>query len=355
MTEETNHYGATAARTHGRPGRELRPASLTVDMHSHVLVPEAAALVQPHVDLSKVPLAHFATDNTKALNRKQDADRRPNMLDVAVRLADMDAAGIDVQVIMPPPPQCTYGIPLDMGIKAARIVNAGLASFAAQKPERFTAIGTVPMQDGKAAAAELERSMREDGMKGAQILTTINGLELSDPQFAPFWAKAEELGAVILIHPNGFTDGQRMTRFYFNNVLGNPLETTMALHYLIFDGVLERHPALKLIAVHGGGYLAGYSGRIDHAWGARSDVRGTLPQPPTTYLKRVFFDSVVFTPHQLHNLVEVFGAEKILMGTDYPYDMAESDPVGHLASAGLDERTFAAVAGGNSKLLFGLR
>ena len=158
MTEETNHYGATAARAHGRPGRELRPASLTVDMHSHVHGAEAAALVQPHVDLSKVPLAHFATDNTKALNRKQDADRRPNMVDVAVRLADMDAAGIDVQVIMPPPPQCTYGIPLDMGIKAARIVNAGLASFAAQKPERFTAIGTVPMQDGKAAAAELERS-----------------------------------------------------------------------------------------------------------------------------------------------------------------------------------------------------
>ena len=354
MPEETNHYGATAARAHGRPGREVRPSSVTVDMHSHVMVPEAASLVQPHVDLSKVPLAHFATDNTKALNRRQDADRRANMTDVAVRLADMDAAGIDVQVIMPPPPQCTYGIPLEMGIRAARIINAGLASFAAQKPERFTAIGTVPMQDGQAAAAELERSMREDGMRGAQILTTINGMELSDPQFAPFWAKAEELGAVILIHPNGFTDGTRMTRFYFNNVLGNPLETTMALHYLIFDGVLERHPALKLIAVHGGGYLAGYSGRIDHAWGARSDVRGTLPQPPTTYLKRVFVDSVVFTPHQLRTLVELFGAEKVLMGTDYPYDMAESDPVEHLASAGLDERTFAAVAGGNARTLFGL-
>jgi len=159
VAEETNHYGATAAREHGRPGRELRPRSVTVDMHSHVLVPEAFALTGPYVDLAKVPLAHFATDNTKALNRKQDADRRPNMLDVAVRLADMDAAGIDVQVIMPPPPQCTYGVPLDIAIKAARIVNAGLADFAAQKPERFAAIGTVPMQDGQASAAELERSM----------------------------------------------------------------------------------------------------------------------------------------------------------------------------------------------------
>ncbi len=352
MPEETNHYGATAAREHGRPGREVRPRSLTIDMHSHVMVPEAFALTQPHVDLTKVPLAHFATDNTKALNRKQDADRRPNMVDLSVRLADMDAAGIDMQVIMPPPPQCTYTVPLDLGIKAARIVNAGMASFAAQKPDRFTAIGTVPMQDGKAAAAELERSMREDGLKGAQILTSINGLELSDPQFAPFWDKAEELGAVILIHPNGFTEAGRMTRLYFNNVIGNPLETTLALHYLIFDGVLERHPGLKLIAVHGGGYLAAYSGRIDHAYGARSDVRGTLPELPTTYLKRVFFDSVVFTPHQLRHLVEVFGADKILMGTDYPYDMAESDPVGHLASCGLDEATFAKIAGGNAKALF---
>ncbi|MGI4944548.1 MAG: amidohydrolase family protein [Janthinobacterium lividum] len=354
MAEETNHYGATAARAHGRPGRELRPTSMTIDMHSHVMVPEAAALVAPHVDLSTVPLAHFATPNTQALNRKQDADRRPNMLDASVRLADMDAAGIDLQVIMPPPGQCTYTIPPDLAAQAARIINDGMAAFVAQHPQRFAALGTVPMQDPAASVTELNRCMGELGLKGVQILTNVAGKELSDPAFAPFWARAEELGAVVLIHPNGFTEASRMTRFYFNNVVGNPLETTLALHYLIFDGVLERHPALKLIAVHGGGYLASYSGRIDHAWGARTDAHGNLPQPPTTYLKRVFFDSVVFTPHQLRNLVDVFGAGQIVMGTDYPYDMAESDPVGHLASAGLDEATFAAIAGGNSRKLFGI-
>ncbi len=354
MADETNHYGATAARAHGRPGRELRPASMTIDMHSHVMVPEAAALVAPHVDLSTVPLAHFATANTQALNRKQDADRRPNMVDVAVRLADMDSAGIDLQVIMPPPGQCTYTVPADLAARAARIINDGMAAFVAKHPERFAALGTVPMQDPAESVIELGRCMGELGLKGVQILTNIAGKELSDPAFAPFWARAEELGAVVLIHPNGFTEAGRMTRFYFNNVVGNPLETTLALHYLIFDGVLERHPALKLVAVHGGGYLASYSGRIDHAWGARTDARGSLPQPPTTYLKRVFFDSVVFTPHQLRNLVDVFGAGQIVMGTDYPFDMAESDPVGHLASAGLDEATFAAIAGGNSRKLFGI-
>jgi aminocarboxymuconate-semialdehyde decarboxylase len=173
--------------------------------------------------------------------------------------------------------------------------------------------------------------------------------------FAPFWAAAERLGAVVLLHPVGYSDGSRLERFYFSNVIGNPLDTTVALHYLIFDGVLERHPNLKIIAVHGGGYLAGYSGRIDHAWGARTDVHGTLPLPPTTYLKRIYFDTVVFTPHQLEALIKTFGPDRLLMGTDYPYDMADSDPIGHLRSLeGLDESVVEAIAGGNSKALFGI-
>ena len=127
------------------------------------------------------------------------------------------------------------------------------------------------MADGNEAAKELERCMKQLKFKGVEILTNVGGKELSDPAFAPFWKKAEELGALVIIHPNGFTQAERLSRFYFNNVIGNPLETTIALHYLIFDGVLERHPNLKIFAMHGGGYLGGYSGRIDHAWGARSD------------------------------------------------------------------------------------
>ena len=211
------------------------------------------------------------------------------------------------------------------------------------------------MPDGHEAAKELERCSKELGFKGVQVITNVAGKELSDPAFAPFWKKAEELGTLVMIHPNGFTDAARLTRFYFNNVIGNPLETTIALHYLIFDGVLERHPKLKILAVHGGGYLGGYSGRIDHAWGARSDAHGSLPQPPTTYLKRVYVDTVVFTPHQLAELVRVFGADHVVMGTDYPYDMADFDPVGHIAGVpGFDAATIAALAGGNAKKLLGL-
>src|SRR5262245_29495033 len=209
---------------------------------------------------------------------------------------------------------------------------------------------TIPIKEDHKATKELKHCMKTLKFKGVQILTNVAGKELSDPAFAPFWKKAEELGALVIIHPNGFTEGRRLSRFYFNNVIGNPFETTLALHYLIFDGVLESHPNLKIFAMHGGGYLGGYSGRIDHAWGARSDCHANLPKAPTSYLKKIYVDTVVFTPGQLKALVETFGVEHVIMGTDYPFDMLENDPIGHIASVeGFDDRTRAALAGGNAK------
>ena len=354
MGEVWSRFGPTAARSHGKPGRTLRPSSTTIDVHSHVAVPEAAKFVKPHLDLATIPLARFATPDTKALNQQQDADRTSRMTQYDERLAELDEMGVDLQVVKPLPPQCYYTLPMEIADRAARMVNDGLAEYVARRADRFIAFGTVPLQDGAAAAVELERSVKKLGFKGVQILTNVAGRELSHPSFDPFWDKAEQLGVLVVIHPNGFTEADRLSRFYFNNVIGNPLETTIALHYLIFDGVLERHPNLKILAVHGGGYLVAYSGRIDHAWGARSDCRGVLPKPPTFYLRKVYFDSVVFTPHQLQYLLKVFGANRILMGTDYPYDMAESDPIAHLASAELDAASIAAIAGGNAHQLLKL-
>src|SRR6266849_3445738 len=329
MTTQWNKYERTAARKHGKPGREIRPKSTTIDIHSHVAIPQAGAFAKPHLDMATIPLAHFANAETKALSQKQEEDIRARITGYDERLADLDAMGIDMQLIMPPPNQCYYTVPLDVSVEASRMVNDGLAEYVSRKPDRFVALGTVPLMDGSEAANELERCMTTLGMKGA-----------------------EQLGALVVIHPNGFTEAKRFTRFYFNNVIGNPLETTIALHYLIFDGVLERHPNLKILAVHGGGYLPSYSGRIDHAWGARYDAHASLPKPPTSYLKKIYFDTVVFTPHQLEALIKLFGADRILMGTDYPFDMGEYDPIGHLASVGtLDQATIAAIAGGNARRL----
>jgi aminocarboxymuconate-semialdehyde decarboxylase len=320
-----------------------------------VLIPAAAEFVRPH--LQPDPRAATYAEETRILTRKQDEDRKPNLTDMRIRLRDFDAMGIDAQVISPAPLQCYYGIPSDVAVEAARVVNEGIASIVNSNRGRIPAgMGSVPLQaGGEAAAAELEDAMMRLGLKGCEVLAHVGERELSDPAFEAFWAKAEALGAVVFIHPSGFTEPRRFGQYYFGNVIGNPLDTTMALHYLIFDGVLERYPNLKIIASHGGGYLPAYSGRMDHAWGARSDAHGQLPRPPSTYLKKIFLDTIVFTPHQLEALVKLFGAEKLLLGTDYPYDMGEYDPIGHIGSAGsLSDGDKAAIAGGNARALFGL-
>ena len=356
MADSWNKYANTAARKHGKPGRETRPKSTTIDIHAHIAIPAAAQYAGPHLDGSEDLLFKFATPATQALNKQQGADRAGVMTPAKLdeRLRDMDAMGVDMQLIMCPPNQCYNTVPLEVSVKAAQIVNDGIGEYVAKTPDRFVALGSVPMSDGKEAAKELERIMRK-GFKGVQILTNTAGKEISDPSAEPFWAKAEELGAIVLLHPNGFTQAERFSRFYFTNVIGNPLETTVALHYLIFDGVLERYPNLKIVSVHGGGYLGAYSGRIDHAWGARSDAKDKLPKAPTSYLKKIYFDTVVFSPEQLEALVKTFGVDHVLLGTDYPFDMAEYDPLGHVAGVEtLDAKAQAAIAGGNAKKLLGL-
>jgi aminocarboxymuconate-semialdehyde decarboxylase len=351
-----NKYANTAARTHGKPGRERRPKSVTIDMHAHAAFPAVGQFVGNRLDLSTVPLAHFASQETKDVNAKQDADIKERITGYDGRFKLMDEMGVDMQFVMPAPPQIYHTVALDVAVPAARMVNDHMAEFCARHKDRLIPCGTVPMQDGNEAAKELDYVVNKLGFKGVEILTNVDGRELSDPAFAPFWKKAEELDALVAIHPNGFTEGRRLSRFYFSNVVGNPFETTLALHYLIFDGVFERHPKLKVFAMHGGGYLGGYSGRIDHAWGARSDVNVDLPKAPSSYLrKNVFFDTVVFTPLQLEMLVRTFGGDRILLGTDYPFDMLEYDPIGHVAEVeALDDGTRAAIDGLNAKKLLGV-
>jgi aminocarboxymuconate-semialdehyde decarboxylase len=355
MASVWNKYADTAARKHGKPGREWRPKSITIDCHSHVAVARVQEIVTPHLKDTTDPLVQYSTPETQTLMAKQAADIRPRIGTTDERFAAMDEMGVDVQLICPAPPQVYYNLPLDIGVQAARALNDGIAEYVGAHKDRLVALGGLPMQDGEEAAKELERGVKQLGLKGAEILTNVNGKELSDPAFAPVWKKAEELDALVLIHPTGFTQPQRFARFYFNNVIGNPLDTTIALHYLIFDGVLERHPKLKILAAHGGGYLGAYSGRIDHAWGARSDNNAGLPKPPTSYLKQIYVDTVVFTTHQLKALVDVFGADHVVMGTDYPYDMMEYDPVGHIMDTpGLDDTARSKLAGGNLKGLLGM-
>jgi aminocarboxymuconate-semialdehyde decarboxylase len=353
LGEADNRYGPTAARLVSTEPIRLR--TMTVDCHAHVFVPEAAKYIAPYHDPAALPFGKYSSPQTRAINLKQDADRTQALLNPTDRVQVLDAQGIDIQIVSPAPPQCYYDVPKEHGRTVSRIVNEGVATFVATHPERFAGLGTIPLQDPAAAVSELEFVVGTLDFRGVEILTNVNGIELSSAEFDPVWAKASEIGAVVMLHPLGFTEARRFEDYYFTNVIGNPLDTTVALHHLIFGGVLERHPDLKILAVHGGGFLPAYSGRIDHAWGARADARGSLPEPPSSYLAKMYFDTTVFTSHQLEYLVRQYSSDHILMGTDYPYDMAEYYPLQHVVSAAaLSDREKANVAGESSVRFFGL-
>jgi aminocarboxymuconate-semialdehyde decarboxylase len=181
---------------------------------------------------------------------------------------------------------------------------------------------------------ELEYAVKVLGLRGVEINTNVNGLNLTDPKLGleKFFAKANELGTVIFMHPLGFTEGSRLTNHYFNNVIGNPLDTTIAVSHLIFDGVVARNPKIKFITAHGGGFIAHYWARMDHAWRARPDCRTVIKRAPSSYLEKFYFDTITFDPEMLKRLIDRFGADHVMLGTDYPYDMGEEDPRGLIKS-----------------------
>jgi len=349
-----NRYAPTAARP-AREGAASRPAVRAVDVHAHIFVPESEALVTPRLDPADYAMTRFTADLSARINDDQGADRHAQMTDPEVRCAELDALGIDFQLVTVAPFQCYYSLDAGLAAEANALTNAEIARFVAARPERFAGLGVVTLQDPDRAVAELDAIMATPGMKGVIVRTNVMGEELAEPRFEPFFVRAEALGAVVMLHPSGFTHGERLRRHYLTNTIGNPLETTIALAHLILGGTLERLPDLKLLALHGGGFIASYFGRFDHAWGARDDATGNLPHPPSHYLRKVWIDTLVHGQDQLAALLAAFGPERLVMGTDYPFDMAEYDPIGHIAGLdGIDEATFSALAGGNAARLLGL-
>jgi len=326
-----------------------------IDIHCHRECGRAAALVKPESErLGRVPF-QFGNELTKEVNRKQLEDLRPKMESVEVRLADMDAMGVDVQALCLSPYQLFHWAGGELGTRAFRLINDDLAELVRAYPDRFLGLGAVPMQDPASAIDELKRCAVELGFRGIEMATHIEGEELSSPRFESFWGAVEDLDMLVFIHPTGFTEPARFTDHYFFNTIGHPLEETICAGRLIFDGVMERHPGLKFVFSHGGGYLPAYAGRFDHAYHAREDVRHGLPRPPSEYLSNFYFDTMVFEPDQLGFLIDKYGADHILLGTDYPYDMGEDDPLGLLDRVdGLDADDRDLIVGGNAALLLGI-
>ena len=312
----------------------------TIDVLAHCAFPAALALMG---------LAYPPESPLLPRALKVDDDQVP------ARLAAMDAQGIDVEVLSINP--FWYRADADLARAVVDLQNESLAKVVERHPDRFVGLGSVALQHPALAAEQLEHAMTTLALKGALIGGSVEGVELSDRSLDPFWAKAEALGALIFIHPQGVPElAKRLAGSGgLANVIGNPLETTIALSHLIFEGTLDRHPGVKILAAHGGGYLPSYAGRSDA--GIRT-FPGTYTTPlkkaPTAYLKDLYYDSLVFTPEGLRHLAAEVGADRIMMGTDFPYPWTDRAVAHILETPGLSDADRASMLGDLAARLLGL-
>jgi len=324
---------------------------VVIDIHGHINLAKPKALLEARVP-PKPPKAPKPGAPGGGIT---DKSRGKILVDIDARLADMEGMGVDMMALTPSPPRGFYKFDEGLAGELARSVNDEVAKVAADHPTSFIALGNLPMQHVALTVKELERSVGELGHKGARVSTNIAGLELGDRRFDPVWAKAEALGAVIFLHPQGFSQPERLQDYFMTNVVGQPLETTLALAQMIFGGVFERFPDLKICAAHGGGFLPFYLGRFEQAYRERAECRVNISQPPEYYVKKIWFDTVLFRPDQIAFLVNLVGHEKVVMGTDSPYDMGENHPVKLVQDVqGLTPAQRADILGGNAARLLGL-
>jgi len=342
----------------GSGGRgRARPRHFTIDVHCHVLTLAVEQLVATHPRRLAEPAAMLASMGEESVVHNQSVmlpKAFAGLTSIEQRLRDMDAMGVDMQVISPSPNQYYYWAEPELASEIVRLQNQHIAEVCAKHPARLAGLGTVALQHPELAARQLLDAVNVLGLKGVEISTSVEGRELDDAALAPFWAAAQSTGAVVFIHPFGTTLGERTRSHYLSNTIGQPLETTLALSRLIFSGTLDRYPGLRLLAAHGGGYLPMYSGRSDHAFKVRPEAAKTVRRP-SEYLREIHFDSLVYEPGALRQLIDNVGASQVLLGTDYPYDMGHDEPQELLRLLpGAQEAEQAAVLGQNARRLFNL-
>ncbi|MDI3298138.1 MAG: amidohydrolase family protein [Bacillota bacterium] len=300
---------------------------MVVDVHAHHVPPALLERVAAGEVAAEVEL-HRAGEAVRLLfPRSATRPFPPAMTDLEARLAHMDALGIDLQLLSFWAEAYGYDLPREASLRYHAAANEELARAAARRPDRFRWMATVPLPWGEEAAREAERAAGL-GAVGVMVGTQADGRELDAPELAPFWDAAEALQLPVMIHP-ALGQAPRLGRYYLNNLLGNPFETTVAASALVLGGVLERHRRLRLLLVHGGGYFLLASGRLDHGWRVRAETR-TVAEPPSAFLERFAYDTILYDDRLLAALAARVGSGRLLLGTDYPFDMEPPEPVAQI-------------------------
>lgn len=329
----------------------------TIDIHCHLATPAAAELQAPHKRPEYEPYDYFMGQDSKEQNKKMYPTIVEALRNPEARIEYMDSMGIQIQGLATFVSEYAYWAPTRVGIESSRIQNDNIARAVADHPDRYIGFGaTVPLQDVDAAIAEMERAVDDLGFKGLQIGGTVDGHNLDEPRFRPFWHAVAARGIPVIIHPNGYEESHRFGDYFMTNCIGNPLETMVAANRMIFSGLFEELPDLKVVLLHGGGYLPFYTARADHTWKVRPETRAHIPDhPPSHYMRKLYYDTMVFDPLYLRHLIEIVGADRVMAGTDFPFDMGETDPLGLIDRVeGLSGEERDGIKGGNAARLFGV-
>jgi aminocarboxymuconate-semialdehyde decarboxylase len=300
----------------------------SIDIHTHVLTEETMALLQK--EAPKIAPRLMAIEAEAAVLDVAGVAYRPfprGGFDIERRFVDMDAAEVDVQVLSATPQTYYYDQDPSLGATCAALQNDQIAKLVKAHSDRFLGIATLPMQAPERAVDELRRAVRTLGLRGTMIGSNVQGKNLDDPAFEPLWTEAAALGAFVLVHPINVAGLDRLRSYYLNNLIGNPLDTTIAAACLVFGGVLERHPKLKVLLVHGGGFVPYQAGRWVHGWHVRNEPKVNVKQSPQPWIDRFYYDTILHAQPQLEFLVGAAGATRVLLGSDYPYDMGTGECV----------------------------
>jgi aminocarboxymuconate-semialdehyde decarboxylase len=324
---------------------------MATDFHAHVIVPEITRDAAPSEDWRP---RVYREDGAQVveLGGRPIRSAVGEFVDVDRIVEAQEALGIERTVLCPWVPLLFYDAEPDEGLRRCRMQNQALAALVRARPDRVAALGAVPLQEPELAAGELERLMGGGDLCGVEVAASVRGAYLGDDRFEPFWAAAERTGALVFVHPTtrGF-EVPALADYYLWNSVGNPFETTIAAAHMVMAGVLERHPRLRVLLAHGGGALLALRGRLRHAHSFQPQARARLGESPEATIRRFYFDTVTHDPDVLRALVDFAGPERVLLGTDYPFDMGDAGAVATVRGLGLAPEAEAAILAGNAERL----